>query len=58
MATGKSGRPTNNPKNYMLRARIDNETLAILDECCKITQLSRSEIVRISIVDYHKKIKK
>ncbi len=55
----KKGRPTiENSKNYMLRVRMDKETLEKLDECCKIENKSRSEIVRLSIVETNSKIKK
>ena len=58
MATKKSGRPTESTKDYMLRVRMDNSTLEKLDECCSYENLSRSEVVRKSIVEYHKKINK
>lgn len=58
MATKKSGRPTESPKDYMLRVRMDSDTLKKLDECCKKENLSRSEVVRASIVDRHQKIGK
>ena len=46
----KKGRPVSeNPKDYMLRVRLDQETLAQLDECCEIQGKSRSEIVRKGI---------
>ena len=48
----KRGRPkSENPKDFTLRVRMDKETLAQLDECCKEEQLSRSEIVRKGILD-------
>ena len=46
----KKGRPiSENPKDYMLRVRLDQETLSQLDECCEIQGKSRSEIVREGI---------
>ena len=53
------GRPkTDNAKHYTLRLRLDKPTLAKLDECCKVENLSRSEIVRKGIEEQHGKIKK
>ena len=55
----KKGRPASeNPKDYMLRVRLDQETLAQLDECCVVEGVSRSEIVRKGIQEQHGKIKK
>lgn len=46
----KKGRPPkSNTKDYMLRVRMDKETLAKLDDCCKSMNLSRSEVVRKGI---------
>lgn len=58
MATAKMGRPTDCPKDYMLRVRMDQETLRKLDVCCKLENLSRSEIVRKAIKEWFDKIKK
>ena len=55
----KVGRPASeNPKDYMLRVRLDRETLERLDECCEATGKSRSEVVREGIQEQHDKIKK
>ena len=55
----KIGRPVSeNPKDYMLRVRMDEETLKQLDECCKAENLSRSEVVRKGIKEQYAKIKK
>lgn len=55
----KKGRPiSENPKDYMLRVRLDQETLAQLDECCEAEGLSRSDVVRRGIQEQHGKIKK
>ena len=44
------GRPAaENPKDYMLRVRLDQETLEQLDKCCETERLSRSEVVRRGI---------
>ena len=49
---------SDNPKEFMLRVRLDRETLEQLDECCEAEQLSRSEIVRKGIKEQHGRIKK
>lgn len=35
----KLGRPTDSPKTFMLRVKMDKETLTELDECCKVERL-------------------
>ena len=58
MATPKIGRPTESPKDYMLRVRMDKETLAKLDKCCEEESLSRSEIVRKGIQEQYDRLEK
>ena len=58
MGIHKGTKLTDNPKDFMLRVRLDQETLKQLDECCKAQQLSRSEIVRNGIKEQHGRIKK
>lgn len=55
----KKGRPVSeNPKDYMLRVRMDEQTLQQLDECCEAENLSRSEVVRKGIQEQHSKLEK
>lgn len=55
----KKGRPVSeNPKDYMLRVRMDEQTLQQLDECCEAENLSRSEVVRKGTQEQHSKLKK
>lgn len=55
----KKGRPVSeNPKDYMIRVRMDEQTLQQLDECCEAENLSRSEVVRKGIQEQHSKLKK
>lgn len=55
----KKGRPvSDNPKDFMLRVRLDQETLVQLDDCCEAERVSRSEIVRRGIQEQHGKIKR
>lgn len=57
--TSRKGRPmSENPKNYMLRVRMDQETLKHLDICCESEHLTRSEIVRRGIQEQYERLKK
>ena len=59
MVADAKGRPTSeNPKDYMLRVRLDKETLAQLDECCESEQTTRSDVVRKGIREQHDRLKK
>lgn len=58
LATKKMGRPTDSPKDYMLRVRMDQDTLRKLDSCCYAEKLSRSEIVRKGIQEQYDKLEK
>ena len=42
----------------MLRVKMDKDTLAKLDECCKMTNLNRSEFVRRNICEKYDALKK
>ena len=58
MAGKKLGRPTDSPKIFMLRVKMDKETLDKLDECCKIEEVNRSEFVRKNIHEKYDDLKK
>lgn len=59
MAAMKKGtRLTDNPKNYMLRVRMDGETVRKLDFLTENLGMSRSEVVRYGVDEQYKKIKK
>lgn len=45
----------NNPKDFMLRTRIDDETLKKLDYSANTFDVSRSEIVRRGIESEYQK---
>lgn len=47
-----------NPKDLMLRTRLDEETLEKLDYSAEKFNVSRSEIVRRGIEDEYQKAKK
>lgn len=46
----RTGRPkSDNPKDIQLKIRADKQTIDDLDFCCKETNLSRSDIIRLGI---------
>lgn len=59
MAAMKRGtKLTDNPKDYMLRTRLDKETLEKLDFVSEKLEVSKSEVVRKGIEEQYQKIKK
>lgn len=54
----KLGRPTDSPKTFMLRVKMDRETLQKLDTCCKAAETNRSEFVRKSICEKYDGLEK
>ena len=58
VANKKLGRPTDSPKTFMLRVKMDRDTLKKLDECCRITEMNRSEFVRKNIHEKFDDLKK
>lgn len=53
----KMGRPTDNPKDIVLKVYFDKETAAKLDECIKELAVSKSEVVRRGIHKVHDGLK-
>ena len=49
MSDKKIGRPTENPKEIMIRVRVDSETLEKLDKCVEMFYPNRSEVMRQGI---------
>lgn len=49
---------TDNPKDIMLRTRIDKETYEKLEETAKILNIKKSEIVRRGIENEYLKAKR
>ena len=45
-------------KDYMLRVRMDEETVRLLDECCSASGKTRSEIVREAVREKRARIEK
>ena len=58
MGIKKGTKLTDKPKDYMLRVRLDAETVDKLDTICKEQKKSRSEVVRNSIEEQYQKTKK
>lgn len=57
MQSKKRGRPTDSPKNYMLRIRVDDKTVQRLKECASIMGVSKSQAVRLAISYLEKTIR-
>lgn len=45
-------------KDYMLRVRMDEETVRLLDECCSASGKTRSEVVREAVREKRARIEK
>lgn len=58
MAAKKMGRPTDNPKDYTMKIRFDQETLRMLEECSAEMAVSRAEIVRQGVHKMYGDLKK
>ncbi len=54
----KGTKLTETPKDFMLRVRLDGQTLTQLDRCCEVKGLSRSEVVRQGIQEQYAKVEK
>ena len=57
-AIPKGTKLTDNPKDFMLRVRLDEQTLGELDYCCQADNISRSEVVRQAIHERYQNVKK
>ncbi|MDE5648953.1 MAG: ribbon-helix-helix domain-containing protein [Oscillospiraceae bacterium] len=53
----RTGRPTDNPKTISKHFRFSEEDVKLLDECCKATGFSKTEIIRQGIREVYAKIK-
>lgn len=47
------GRPTDNPKDISLKVRLDKDTAEKLDECVRILEVSKAEVVRQGVQRVH-----
>lgn len=57
MGNKKMGRPTDNPKDIVLKVYFDKETAEKLDECIGELNVSKSEVVRRGIHKVHDDLK-
>lgn len=57
MGIKKGTKLTDKPKDFMLRVRLDQDTVSKLDTVCKVKGKSRSEIVREAIELQYKQTK-
>ena len=53
MGIKKGTKLTDNPKEYILRVRMDKTTLAKLDAICKEQDVTRSQVIRNWIVEQY-----
>ena len=58
MGIKKGTKLTENPKGFMLRVRLDNDTVKKLDAVCEKKKQNRSETVRNAICELYLKEKK
>ena len=54
----KMGRPSENPKTIVKRARMSEQDVEKLKLCCEVLGLSESDIMRMGIDEVYQKIKK
>lgn len=58
MGIKKGTKLTDKPKDFMLRVRLDQDTVSKLEAVCKAKSKSRSEIVREAIELQYQQTKK
>ena len=58
MGEKKRGRPTDNPKDIVLKIRLDNNTSNLLEACSETMQVSKAEVVRQGIKKMHDDLEK
>lgn len=54
----RTGRPTNNPKQYKITVRLDEEAVATLEKYCDQENIERGEAVRRGVKKLKADIKK
>ena len=53
----RTGRPTDNPKRHETRIRMSDDDIEKLDYCCKVTGLTKADVIRKGIREVYKKVK-
>ncbi len=54
----RTGRPTDNPKNDRVGFRLSDDESKMLDYCCKVLGLSKTEVIRQGIKEMYQKAQK
>ena len=54
----KLGRPTDSPKKHETRIRMSDEDLRILEECCRMTGMTKADVIREGIRTVYERAKK
>lgn len=58
MGNKKMGRPTDNPKDISLKVLLDKDTSIKLEECSKVLEVSKAEVMRRGVNEIHQKLPK
>ena len=51
----RTGRPTEDPKKERVGFRLSNEEARMLDYCCEVFGLSKTEVIRQGIKEMYEK---
>lgn len=52
----KMGRPTENPKKIVKRARMSEEDISKLKKCCDVLKISESDVLRMGVDEVYRKL--
>ena len=55
--SNKLGRPTESTKDFVIKARIDEDTKTKLELCVEVSQMSKSEVIRECINEMYYKLR-
>ncbi len=58
MGNKKMGRPTDNPKDILLKVLLDKDTAEKLDECSQALKVSKAEVMRRGVHKVHGDLQK
>ena len=54
----RTGRPTDDPKKHETRIRMSDEDVRILEMCCKMTGMTKADVIRQGIREVYAKLRK
>ena len=54
----RTGRPTDNPKKHETRIRMSDNDVEMLEYCCKVTGMTKADVIRQGIKEVYIKLKK